>query len=78
MVWERGFASERRAAVAVWWEAITVIRRYPLAAFVPAVLLGALGQSTYYLEEGAAQCIGGGHSLLYRCLRVLSVRDGRG
>ena len=52
MVWERGFASERRAAVAVWWEAITVIRRYPLAAFVPAVLLGALGQSTYYLEEG--------------------------
>jgi hypothetical protein len=51
-VWERAFANERRAAVAVWWEALTIIRRYPLAAVVPAVLLGALGGSPYYIKEG--------------------------
>jgi hypothetical protein len=38
-------------AVAVWWEALTIIRRYPVAAVVPAVLLGALGQSPYYIIE---------------------------
>jgi hypothetical protein len=45
-------ANERSAAVAVWWEALTMIRRYPVAAVVPAVLLGALGQPPYYINEG--------------------------
>jgi hypothetical protein len=49
-VWEGVFANERRAAVAVW-EALTIIRRYPVAAVVPAVLLGALVQSPYYIIE---------------------------
>ena len=51
-MWEGVLANERSAAVAVWWEALTMIRRYPVAAVVPAVLLGALGQSPYYINEG--------------------------
>jgi hypothetical protein len=47
------FANERRAAIAVWWEALKIIRRYPLSAAVPAVLLGALGQSAYFIREGS-------------------------
>jgi hypothetical protein len=47
------FANERRAAVAVWWEGFKIIRRYSLAAAVPAVLLAALGQSAYFIREGS-------------------------
>jgi hypothetical protein len=32
----------------VWREALAIIRRYPLATLVPAVVLAALGDAPYY------------------------------
>lgn len=39
---------ERPAVSAVWREALTVIRRYPFATIVPAVVLAALADAPYY------------------------------
>src|ERR671932_596011 len=37
--------SERIAALGMWREAASIIRRYPLATIVPAVVLGALAEA---------------------------------
>jgi hypothetical protein len=42
---------ERLAVSAVWREALAIIRRYPLATIVPAVVLAALADAPYYLLE---------------------------
>jgi hypothetical protein len=36
--------SERVSALSVWREAVSIIRRYPLATIVPALVLGALAE----------------------------------
>src|ERR671933_2816266 len=41
----RAPGSERISALAVWREAASIIRRYPLATIVPAVVLGALAEA---------------------------------
>jgi hypothetical protein len=42
---------ERLAVSAAWREALAIIRRYPLATIVPAVVLAALADAPYYLLE---------------------------
>jgi hypothetical protein len=42
------FVDERVAASGVWREALAIIRRYPSATLVPAVVLAALGDAPYY------------------------------
>jgi hypothetical protein len=42
---------ERLAVSAVWREALSIIRRYPLATIVPAVVLAALADAPYYFLE---------------------------
>jgi len=42
------FVDERVTVSGVWREALTIIRRYPLATLVPAVVLAALGDAPYY------------------------------
>jgi hypothetical protein len=42
---------ERLAVSAVWREALAIIRRYPLATIVPAVVLAALADAPYYFLE---------------------------
>jgi hypothetical protein len=42
---------QRLAVSAVWREALAIIRRYPLATIVPAVVLAALASAPYYLLE---------------------------
>jgi hypothetical protein len=42
------FLDERLAVSAVWREALTIIRRYPFATIVPAVVLAALADAPYY------------------------------
>jgi hypothetical protein len=39
---------ERPAVSAVWREALTIIRRYPFATIVPALVLAALADAPYY------------------------------
>jgi hypothetical protein len=41
----RALGSERIAALDVWREAPSIVRRYPLATIVPAVVLGALAEA---------------------------------
>src|ERR687885_672562 len=41
----RAPGSERISALAVWREAASIIRRYPVATIVPAVVLGALAEA---------------------------------
>jgi hypothetical protein len=43
--------NEQVAVSAVWREALAIIRRYPLATLVPAVVLGALVEATYFVED---------------------------
>jgi hypothetical protein len=43
----------RVAASTVWREALTIIRRYPLATFVPAVVLTTLADIPYYFIEAS-------------------------
>lgn len=40
------------ASSAVWREALAIIRRYPTATLVPAVILGGLAQAPAYFIEG--------------------------
>jgi hypothetical protein len=42
------FVDERVSASGVWREALAIIRRYPSATLVPAVVLAALGDVPYY------------------------------
>jgi hypothetical protein len=44
---------ERLAVPGVWREALAIIRRYPLAMIVPAVVLAALADAPYYILEGS-------------------------
>jgi hypothetical protein len=44
---------ERFAVSAVWREALAIIRRYPLATIVPAVVLAALADAPYYFLESS-------------------------
>jgi hypothetical protein len=39
---------ERVTVLGVWREALTIIRRYPLATLAPAVVLAAVGDAPYY------------------------------
>lgn len=45
--------NERLAVSAVWREALSIIRRYPFATIVPAVVLAAFADAPYYFLEGA-------------------------
>jgi hypothetical protein len=45
--------NERLAVSAVWREALAIIRRYPFATIVPAVVLAALGDAPYYFLESS-------------------------
>jgi hypothetical protein len=49
----RLFMNERPAVSTVWHEALAIIRRYPSATIVPAVVLAALGDAPYYFLEGS-------------------------
>jgi hypothetical protein len=42
------YVDERLAVSAVWREALALIRRYPFATIVPAVVLAALADAPYY------------------------------
>jgi hypothetical protein len=44
--------NEQGAISAVWREALAIIRRYPTATLVPAVMLGGLAQAPAYFIEG--------------------------
>jgi hypothetical protein len=46
------FADERANIWSIWREALAIIGRYPLAAFFPAVVLGAVGDAPYFLTKG--------------------------
>src|SRR3712207_9220297 len=43
---------ERLAVSAVWREALAIIRRYPFATIVPALVFAALADAPYYFLEG--------------------------
>ena len=43
---------ERLTVSAVWREALAIIRRYPSATILPAVVLAALADAPYYFLEG--------------------------
>jgi hypothetical protein len=45
--------NERLAVSTVWREALTIIRRYPFATIVPAVVLAALADAPYYFLESS-------------------------
>jgi len=45
--------NERLAVSAVWREALAIIRRYPSATIIPAVVLAALADAPYYFLEGS-------------------------
>ena len=46
------FADEQSSILSIWREALRTIRRYPLAAFLPAAVLAMLGAAPYYFIEG--------------------------
>jgi hypothetical protein len=45
-------ADEQGGVLSIWREALGIIRRYPLASFSPAAVLGTLGAAPYYFIEG--------------------------
>jgi len=45
--------NERPSVSSVWREALAIIRRYPSATIVPAVVLAALADAPYYFLEGS-------------------------
>ena len=47
------FVNERLTVSAVWREALAIIRRYPSATILPAVVLAALADAPYYFLEGS-------------------------
>jgi hypothetical protein len=46
------FADERVSIWSIWRKALAIIGRYPLAAFLPAAVLGTVGDAPYYLIKG--------------------------
>lgn len=44
--------NEQGASSVVWREALAIIRRYPTATLLPAVMLGGLAQAPAYFIEG--------------------------
>jgi hypothetical protein len=44
---------ERLAVSAVWREALAIIRRYPFATIVPALVFAALADAPYYFLVGS-------------------------
>ena len=46
------FADEQSSILSIWREALRTIRRYPLAAFLPAAVLAMLRAAPYYFIEG--------------------------
>ncbi len=48
----RGHMGEADTIRGVWRTALAIIRKYPLAVFAPAAVLGALGEVPAYLIEG--------------------------
>ena len=47
------FMDERLAVSAVWREALVIIRRYPFATIVPAIIFAALAEAPYYFLVGS-------------------------
>ena len=45
-------ADEQGSILSIWREALGIIKRYPLASFLPAGVLGMLGAAPYYFIEG--------------------------
>jgi len=43
---------EPASVLSIWRQALTIIRRYPLAAVIPAAVLGSLGDAPYYFIKG--------------------------
>ena len=43
---------EPASVLSIWREALATIRRYPLAAVIPAAVLGSLGDAPYYFIKG--------------------------
>ena len=43
---------EPASVLSIWRQALAIIRRYPLAALIPAVVLGSLGDAPYYFIKG--------------------------
>jgi hypothetical protein len=43
---------EPASVLSIWREALAIVRRYPLAAVIPAAVLGALGDAPYYFIKG--------------------------
>src|SRR5215203_2962163 len=48
----RGRLGEADTIRGVWLAALTIFRRYPLATFLPAAVLGAVGEVPAYLIDG--------------------------
>jgi hypothetical protein len=47
------FVDEPGSILSIWREALAIVRRYPLATFFPAAVLGTLGDAPYYfIREG--------------------------
>ncbi len=46
------FADERVSIWSIWRKALAIIGRYPSAAFLPAAVLGTVGDAPYYLIKG--------------------------
>jgi hypothetical protein len=46
------FADEQGSILAIWREALAILGRYPLAALLPAAVLGMLGDAPYYFIKG--------------------------
>ena len=42
---------EQIAPLSVWRDALTIIRRYPLATIMPAAVLGAVAEAPYYIVD---------------------------
>jgi hypothetical protein len=49
----KAVVKERVTASSVWREALAIIRRYPSATLVPAMLLVALGDAPYFFLKGS-------------------------
>ena len=45
-------ADEQGSILSIWWGALRIIGRYPLAALFPAAVLGMLGAAPYYFIKG--------------------------
>jgi hypothetical protein len=43
---------EPASVLSIWRQALAIIRRYPLAAVIPAAVLGSLGDAPYYFIKG--------------------------